>query len=65
MFWDDTAKASYLFDQQKGYFITYDDPKSIKEKVNVVKSNGYEGVFAWEISGDTNNYELVNAMRSG
>ena len=53
VFWDDTAKASYLFDQQKGYFITYDDPKSIKEKVNVVKSNGYEGVFAWEISGDT------------
>ena len=64
VFWDDVAKAPYLFDKNKGYFITYDDARSIKEKVAIVKKNGYQGVFAWEVSGDTDSYELVSAMRT-
>jgi len=28
----------------------------------MVLEGGYEGVFAWELSGDTDDFELVNAM---
>ena len=28
----------------------------------MVLDGGYEGVFAWELSGDTDDFELVNAM---
>jgi len=30
----------------------------------MVKSNGYQGTFAWEISGDTDDFELLKAMDS-
>lgn len=64
-FWDDIAKAPYIFDTNKGYFITYDDPRSIREKYKIAKHNGYEGIFAWELTGDYSfTYELLNAMRN-
>jgi len=28
----------------------------------MVLDGGYEGVFAWELSGDTDDFELVTAM---
>ena len=30
--------------------------------MKIVKDNNYEGVFAWELSGDSSDYELTNAM---
>ena len=29
-----------------------------------MQQNGYQGVFAWELSGDTDNYELLDAMQT-
>ena len=28
----------------------------------IIKNNGYHGMFAWELSGDTDDYELVSSM---
>jgi hypothetical protein len=30
-----------------------------------MKKGGYNGVFAWEISSDTDDYELLKAMNQG
>lgn len=57
-YWDDSAKASYLFNGNT--FITYDDADSLKLKVQYVKNNKLGGIMFWEYSGD-NNGELLNA----
>jgi len=36
VFWDDVAKAPYIWDSTKVYFITYDDVRSTCEKVKIV-----------------------------
>lgn len=64
VYWDDISKAPYIFDTDKGYFISFDDKRSVAEKVNIAKNAGYEGVFSWEISADSTDYELTTAMRS-
>lgn len=37
-YWDDAAKAPYLFDG--GTFISYDDPQSLREKCRLVRQAG-------------------------
>jgi chitinase len=63
VFWDDVAKAPYIYDSAKGYYISYDDPRSIAAKVGLVRKYGLEGIFSWEISGDSPDFELTTAMR--
>ena len=65
VFWDDVAKAPYIFDKVKGIYITYDDTRAVAAKVGIVKKYGLEGIFAWEISGDSATFDLTTAMRTG
>lgn len=60
-FWDKEAKAPYLFNSETRVFITYEDEKSVKEKVNYVKGNKLGGVFFWEYLEDPKEY-LLNAI---
>lgn len=46
-------------------FISYDDPASISERVDLVKDLGLRGIFSWEISQDSNDHALANAMGKG
>ncbi len=41
---------------------SYDTPATLTGKMNYLKSQGLRGVFFWELSGDTNNGELINAL---
>lgn len=43
-------------------FWSYDDPVAMAEKMNYLKSQGLGGVMFWELSGDTSNGELINAL---
>lgn len=51
-YWDDTAKAPYLYDETTGAFFTYDNIKSIEEKTKYVNKNGLGGVIGWMASQD-------------
>lgn len=44
---------------------SYDTPATITGKMNYVKQQGLGGAFFWELSGDTLNGELINAMDDG
>jgi chitinase len=44
---------------------SYDTPSTIKGKMDYVKQQGLGGAFFWELSGDTTNAELINAIESG
>ena len=57
-YWDDVAKAPYLFNPQTKVFITYDDEKSIKEKCQYIKKNNLAGAMFWEYDDDKKEYLL-------
>lgn len=44
---------------------SYDTPSTINGKMNYVKQQGLGGAFFWELSGDTTNGELINAISDG
>ena len=51
-YWDDTAKAPYLYNESTGAFFTYDNVRSIQEKAKYVKENNLGGMIAWMASQD-------------
>ncbi|MGG7177940.1 glycosyl hydrolase family 18 protein [Clostridium paraputrificum] len=51
-YWDDYAKAPYLYDPNNGAFFTYDNVRSIQEKVKYVKEKNLGGMIAWMASQD-------------
>lgn len=63
-YWDDSAKAAYLFNAEKGIFVTYDDPEAIRLKVDFARQAGIGGVFTWELTQDDNG-QLLDIMYQG
>ena len=61
-FFDEESMAPYILDSSKGLFITYDDDKSIYEKIKILSKQGYDGIFAYELTGDDSNFTLLGAM---
>lgn len=53
-YWDETAKAAYLFNPKTKVFITYDDPQALEYKVKFVRDHNLGGVMLWELSKDKN-----------
>jgi chitinase len=51
-FWDEAAKAPYLWNPDSATFITYDDPASLKAKAEFVKAHRLGGIMYWENSHD-------------
>ena len=67
-YWDDEAKAPYLYNPTTGAFFSYDNVKSIQEKCKYVKENNLGGMIAWMASQDatttsTKRDELTNATK--
>ena len=51
-YYDDAAKAPYLYSERKQEMYTYEDKQSLSEKVHYVKSQGLGGIIIWELSAD-------------
>jgi chitinase len=49
----------------RGQWWSYDTPQTIRAKMAYARSNGLGGSFAWELSGDTADAQLVRAMSDG
>jgi chitinase len=60
-YWDDTAKAPYLWNPEEKTFISYEDEESIKIKIDYLKNKGLAGVMFWEYSAD-HDKKLLNAV---
>ena len=58
-FWDDEAKAPYLFDGST--FITYEDEESIQHKCEYVSREELGGIMFWEYKCD-DTYRLLDTM---
>jgi chitinase len=59
---DDAAVAAWLFDGTT--FWTFDDPLIMAAKAEYVRENRLGGIMFWELSGDTTNGELIDAIAS-
>lgn len=51
-YWDDDAKAPYLWNAEEKIFISYEDEESIKLKIQYLKEKGLSGVMFWEYCAD-------------
>lgn len=61
-YWDGKAHAAWLFNGST--FWTFDDPKVMKDKAHYVRKLSLGGIMIWELSGDTPDGELVNALHN-
>lgn len=62
-YWDNAAKAAWLFDGNN--FWTYDDPQTFCCKTAYIRHNQLRGVMFWELSDDTADGELISAIDLG
>ena len=60
-YWDERAKAPYLWNEAAKTFVTYDDPESIRAKADYVRAKGLGGMMFWELSQDRND-ELLDVI---
>ncbi len=47
-YWDDVAKAPYLYNAEKGVFLTYDDEQSAEIKCQLAVTEGIRGVMVFD-----------------
>ncbi|QTE22205.1 glycoside hydrolase family 18 protein [Polaribacter cellanae] len=59
--YDNSAKASYLWNAIDSVFISWETPKEIKLKTEFIKEKGLGGAMFWEYSLDKDQ-ELLNAL---
>lgn len=70
-YWDDTAKAPYLYNASTGAFFTYDNVRSVTAKADYVKANNLGGMISWMASQDAETGtsgkrdELITAIKKG
>lgn len=51
-YWDEAAKAPYLYSADQKIFVTYEDPESLRTKCQYVREHKLGGIMFWEYFGD-------------
>ncbi|HTG17107.1 MAG TPA: glycoside hydrolase family 18 protein [Blastocatellia bacterium] len=51
-YWESSARVPFMYDSTSGTWVSYDDPRSVGEKVQYVREHGLGGVVIWELGGD-------------
>jgi len=63
-YWDEEARAPYLWNPDKQKFITYDDEQSLRYKTDYIRARGLGGAMFWEYSNNLRG-ELLNTLHNG
>jgi chitinase len=63
-YWDANAAVPYLYNEQTGTFISYEDKESIAKKCTYVIEQGLGGVMFWEYFSDPSGV-LLDAVNAG
>jgi len=64
-YWDETAMASYKYNDGQKLFITYDDERSAAAKTAYIKEKKLNGIFLWELRQDRPRQGLLSALYQG
>ncbi len=65
MYWDDLAKAAWLYNGEDQIFWTYDEPNALALKAQYIKYHDLGGIMFWEISGDNDQGVLLSTLYEG
>ncbi len=63
--WDACSSTPYLRSAGAGQVVTYDDPVSLEMKAQMVRQAGMRGMNMFDVHGDTEDWDLVDALRRG
>ena len=61
-YWDDTAKAPYMYSAAKKQLITYDDERSIMLKTKYAIDKKLNGIMFWELGNDKTKNGLLDVI---
>lgn len=61
-FWDDAAKAPYMYSSAKKQFITFDDARSMMLKTKYAADNNLGGIMFWQLGDDQPKKGLLYAI---
>jgi chitinase len=64
-FWDDKAQAEYWYNAKNHMFATGDDKRSVVLKTKYAIAKKLGGIMFWELSYDTFNNGLLDAIYNG
>ncbi len=59
---DSASQAPWIYDGDN--FLTFEDPISLGAKAEFARSRGLGGMMIWELSGDTDDSQLLHALRT-
>lgn len=60
-YWDQAASAPYLYNAQKGIFVSYEDPQSLRLKCAYVREHRLAGIMFWTYGSDRSG-ALLNTI---
>ncbi|RPD67257.1 glycoside hydrolase [Lentinus tigrinus ALCF2SS1-7] len=63
--WDACSSTPYLRSAGAGQVVAYDDPVSLEMKAQLVRQAGMRGVNVFDVHGDTDAWDLTDAVRRG
>jgi len=61
-YWDDVAKAPYLYNPTQTLFVTFDDKRSVQAKTQYVIDKKLSGIMFWQLTEDTYKDGLLDAI---
>jgi chitinase len=61
-YWDQAAKAPYLYNAKDSLFITYDDTLSVRLKTKYAAEKGLGGIMFWQLGADAPEDGLLDAI---
>src|SRR5699024_8849775 len=64
-YWNEAAQVPFLYNDELGEFVSYDDVQSIQAKVDYVKEKGLAGAMIWEINQDDAAGSLLQTVSTG
>jgi chitinase len=63
--WDACSATPFLRSEAAGQVVTYDDPESLALKARFAADAGLRGVNMFDVHGDTDRWDLIDAARAG
>lgn len=61
-FWDDTAKAPFLYNSTQKLYVTYDDKRSVQLKTQYAIDKNLNGIMFWQLAGDNYKDGLLDTI---
>lgn len=61
-FYDDISQAAWLYNEERRIAISYENPESLRVKMEYIRARELGGVFIWELLYDDSDFTLLNTV---